>query len=83
MARTLLALVQQACSEINIPQPSALISSTDDQAIQLLALANREGKDFSHDLHPRRRPAFPRGGRLSRVLPPHARRLGRPGRRPG
>ncbi|MDE2105817.1 MAG: hypothetical protein KGL39_51815 [Patescibacteria group bacterium] len=48
MARTLLALVQQACSEINIPQPSSLISSTDDQAIQLLALANREGKDFSH-----------------------------------
>lgn len=48
MARTLLALVQQACSEINIPQPSSLVSSTDDQAIQLLALANREGKDFSH-----------------------------------
>lgn len=48
MARTLLQLVQQACSEINIPQPSSLISSTDDQSIQLLALANREGKDFSH-----------------------------------
>lgn len=47
MTRALLALVQQACSEINIPQPTALISSTDDQAIQLLALANREGKDFS------------------------------------
>lgn len=48
MARSLLALVQQACSEINIPQPSALVSSNDDQAIQLLALANREGKDFSN-----------------------------------
>lgn len=48
MARTLLALVQQACSEINIPQPTALVSSADDQSIQLLALANREGKDFSH-----------------------------------
>jgi hypothetical protein len=47
MARTLLQLVQQACSEINIPQPQSLISSTDDQSIQLLALANREGKDFS------------------------------------
>lgn len=47
MARSLLALVQQACSEINIAQPSALISSSDDQSIQLLALANREGKDFS------------------------------------
>jgi hypothetical protein len=42
-----LALVQQACSEINIPQPSQVIGSTDDQAIQLLALANREGKEFS------------------------------------
>lgn len=44
---TFLALVQQACSEINIPQPSQVIGSTDDQAIQLLALAQREGKEFS------------------------------------
>lgn len=48
MARTLLALVQQACSEINIPQPTSLLTSIDDQSIQLVALANREGKDFSN-----------------------------------
>lgn len=44
---SLLTLVQQACSEINIPQPSQLAGSTDDQAIQLLSLAIREGKEFS------------------------------------
>lgn len=44
---TFLTLVQQACSEIGIAKPSQVIGSTDDQAIQLLALANREGRDFS------------------------------------
>ena len=47
MPRTLLELVQAACDEIGIPQPSAIIGQVDDQSRQLLALANREGKDFS------------------------------------
>ena len=47
MARTLLELIQQAADEIGIPQPSAIIGQVDDQSRQLLALANREGKDFS------------------------------------
>lgn len=47
MARTLLELIQQATDEIGIPQPSAIIGQVDDQSRQLLALANREGKDFS------------------------------------
>lgn len=47
MARTLLELVQTACYEIGIPAPQFLFSSTNDQELQLLALANREGKDFS------------------------------------
>ena len=47
MARTFLELMQAACDEIGIPQPSSIIGSVDDQSRQLLALANREGKDFS------------------------------------
>lgn len=47
MPRTLLELIQDACDEIGIPQPSAIIGQVDDQSRQLLALANREGKDFS------------------------------------
>lgn len=47
MARTLIQLVQAACDEIGIPQPSAIIGQVDDTSRQLLALANREGKDFS------------------------------------
>lgn len=47
MARTLLQMVQQACSEIGIPEPASLVGSLDDQGKQLLALANREAKDFS------------------------------------
>lgn len=47
MARTLLQLVQAACNEIGIPEPLFLFGSTNDQEKQLIALANREGKDFS------------------------------------
>jgi len=47
MARTLLSLVQQACSEIGIPQPQFLAGSVADQEVQLFALAKREGKEFS------------------------------------
>lgn len=44
---TFLALVQSAANELGIPEPSQVIGATDDTSKQLLALANREGKDFS------------------------------------
>lgn len=47
MARTLLSLVQQACNEIGIPEPLQLFGSQNDAEKQLLALAQREGKDFA------------------------------------
>lgn len=47
MARTFLQLMQAASDEVGIPQPSQIIGGADDQSRQLLALANREGKDFS------------------------------------
>jgi hypothetical protein len=47
MARTLLQLVQQACLEIGIPAPSFLFGSVSDQERQLIALAQREGKEFA------------------------------------
>lgn len=47
MPRTLLELVQAAANEIGIPAPPFLFGSQNDQEKQLLALANREGKDFS------------------------------------
>lgn len=45
--RTLLELVQQACGEIGIPQPQSLFGNLNDTEQQLIALANREAKDFS------------------------------------
>lgn len=51
----LLQLIRQACAEIAITQPSQIFGSTDPQVIQLLALAEREGKDFSQR-------AFRKGG---------------------
>jgi hypothetical protein len=47
MARTLLDLVKQATNEISIPEPSQLFGAQDDTSKQLLALAQREAKDFS------------------------------------
>lgn len=47
MARTFLQLIQQAANEIGIPEPSQIIGEQDEQSKQLLALAQREGKDFS------------------------------------
>ena len=42
----LLGLVQTACNELGIRQPSQIFGATDNQTIQLLALANREGKEY-------------------------------------
>jgi hypothetical protein len=47
MAQTLLQLMQQAANELGIPEPSQIIGAQDEQSKQLLALAQREGKDFS------------------------------------
>lgn len=44
---TFLALVQSAANELGIPEPSLVIGGADDTSKQLLALANREGKEFS------------------------------------
>lgn len=39
--------MQAAANELGIPEPSQVIGAVDDQSRQLLALANREGKEFS------------------------------------
>lgn len=47
MAYTLVQMIQAVCGELFIAQPTAVISSTDQQVIQLLSLANRVGKDLT------------------------------------
>jgi len=47
MPRTLLQLVQQTANEIGIPEPSQLFGATDDTSKQLVALAQREGKEMA------------------------------------
>lgn len=44
---TLLTAVQQACGELALAVPSTIIGNTDLQVMQLLALANREGREFA------------------------------------
>jgi hypothetical protein len=41
--RTLLQLIQQACGELGLLQPNTIFGNTDQQIVQLLALAQREG----------------------------------------
>ncbi len=45
--RTFLQLVQAACDELGIPQLTQIVGAQDDQSRQLLALSNREGREFS------------------------------------
>lgn len=45
--RTLLQIVQAACDELGVQRPSSVVGSSDEQVQQLLALANREGKELS------------------------------------
>jgi hypothetical protein len=42
---TLLQHIQTVCNELALPAPAAVINSSDSQVIQLLALANREGRE--------------------------------------
>lgn len=44
---SLLTLVQGACGQLNLVQPSTVVSSTDVQTAQLLALARSGGKDIA------------------------------------
>lgn len=44
---SLLTLVQAVCQEIDLPSPSTVVGNTDRQVVQLLALAQREGKDLA------------------------------------
>lgn len=46
--KNLLGLIQAACGELGIRQPTQLFGATDNQTVQLLALAKREGKEFSN-----------------------------------
>lgn len=46
MTMTLLEIVQTACNELGLTAPSAVVSSTDLQIKQLLALVNRDGIDL-------------------------------------
>lgn len=43
---TLLQLITNACNELGITAPTQVIANSDPQITQLLALANREGKDM-------------------------------------
>lgn len=45
--RSLLQMVQNACAELALAQPTSLFGNSDRQATQLLALAQREGYEFS------------------------------------
>lgn len=44
---TLLAIVQDVCGRLSLPQPSAVVGSTDKQVIQLFELANEEGQELA------------------------------------
>jgi len=49
MSYTLLQLVDQMSAELGLTQPAAVIGSSNNQTIQILALANRLGKDLVRD----------------------------------
>jgi hypothetical protein len=47
MNYTLLELIQQVTGELGLSSPSFVVGNTDPQIVQLLALANRLGRDIS------------------------------------
>jgi hypothetical protein len=49
MSYTLLQLVDQMSAELGLTQPPSVIGSSNNQTIQILALANRLGKDLVRD----------------------------------
>ena len=44
---SLLSMVQTVCLEVGIPQPNAALTSNDPQILQIVALAQREGKELA------------------------------------
>lgn len=46
MTMTLLQIAQTSCAELGLPQPSAIVGSSDRTAQQLFALINREGMEL-------------------------------------
>ncbi len=44
---SLLSIIQDVCGRLSLPQPTTVVGSTDKQVIQLLALANEEGKSLA------------------------------------
>ena len=44
---SLLSIVQAVSGRLSLPQPSAVVGSTDKQVIQLYALANEEGASLA------------------------------------
>jgi hypothetical protein len=49
MSYTLLQLVDQMSAELGLSQPATVIGSSNNQTVQILALANRLGKDLVRD----------------------------------
>lgn len=51
MSRTLLQLIQDACDELNLPRPTAVIGNTDDTIRTLLFMSQRMGRQLmrAHD----------------------------------
>jgi hypothetical protein len=49
MSYTLLQLVDQVSAELGLTQPAVVIGSSNNQTVQILALANRLGKDLVRD----------------------------------
>ncbi len=45
---TILSMLQDVATDIGITSPSSVIGNTDKQIIQLLAIANREGRDLAN-----------------------------------
>jgi len=43
---SLLTIIQEACSEINLSRPSTVVGNTDEQVIALLNHCNREGREL-------------------------------------
>lgn len=43
----LLSIIQSACYALTLPQPSSVVGSTDATALQLLEIANTEGRDLA------------------------------------
>ena len=44
---TLLSIIRDVAGRLSLPQPTIVVTSTDKQVIQLLALANEEGKSLA------------------------------------